>query len=136
MIEFERMSKEQFVELYKSFLGFVTQAVSISILINGGALIATLTFIGDIEKNIYLSMSKNLKISATFFIIGVVLGGISAILGYMTQFTYFKEEAFKKRPFLFNGTVLRVVLLSTLFLSILSFAGGAWLGIIALPTKI
>lgn len=42
--ETTNMSNEQFIELYKSFLSFVQQAVSISIVLNGGALISIMTF--------------------------------------------------------------------------------------------
>ena len=131
--ETTKMSNEQFVELYKSFLGFVQKSISISIVLNGGALISIMTFIGNIKKDIFLEISKDLKFASIFFVLGVILGGCSAITGYVTQFTYFKEEAYENRPFYFSGTVLRKLLLILLSLSLASFAFGSWLGIMSLP---
>lgn len=133
--ETTNMSNEQFIELYKSFLSFVQQAVSISIVLNGGALISIMTFIGNIKKDIFLEISKDLKYASLFFVLGVILGGGSAITGYLTQYTYFKEEAYGIRPFYVSGTILRVLLLFLLSLSLAFFAFGSWLAIMSLPSK-
>jgi len=98
------------------------QGVKYLLLINGGACVALLAYIGNSENP--PATSANLQPSMLFFIIGVLLCGGLIGLTYLTQFRLLNElrdgeDTLEHMASLRLGAVLYV-------LSIAAFALGAW----------
>ena len=80
-------------ETYKSLIINGNNAVKFVLLINGGAVISLLTFLGNFTIN-------NHEIDMIWpmgcFLLGIVFGGFASITAYMTQFALYNEEIEEK----------------------------------------
>ncbi len=76
-------------ETYKSLMLYGNNAIRYVLLINGGAIIALLTFLGNLLKN------SNTQIDMAWpmglFLLGIVFGGLANMSAYFTQFSLFDE---------------------------------------------
>jgi hypothetical protein len=77
-------------EMFKSVISAGQVALRSVILINGGAAVALLAFIGSIwDKSTIDNLTiKKLLISMAGFVLGVLLGGVAASLTYLVQLLY------------------------------------------------
>lgn len=79
---------------FNSVISMAELALKSSILINGGAAISLLTFVGNDS-----GASKELIVLGLFvFALGVLLGGIATLLAYLTQNNYLNQINEKKTP--------------------------------------
>ena len=122
---------QQEIELYKSVISFVQQSINMCFLLNGGAMISLLTFLGNLSDAKTASFQQDIRISGYYFAFGTISSAISAVFCYMTQFTYYKEKISGERPFFLDGTVMRVLLLIGILTSIVLFARGSLIGVLA-----
>ena len=76
-------------ETYKSLMLYGNNAVKFVLLINGGAVIALLTFLGNLLKNDTVSISMGWPMGC--FLAGIVVGGLSNLTAYLTQLSLFNE---------------------------------------------
>lgn len=125
--------KEVSAELYRSVLAFAQQAINFCFLLNGGAIIGLLTFLGNVPPT--GSAVALFRVSIAFFVLGVFLATLSSIVGYLTQFAYFKEQLRDARPFPMRGTDLRRTLMLLLVLSVCSFGMGSYFATAALTSQ-
>lgn len=121
------------LELYRSVLSYAQYAVSIVVLLNGGALIGILSFLGNSSNSALTTALPAMRLASVFFVIGLIAAALGGLTAYMAQFTYFKEMESGPRPFLFSGTTWRVTMLILLFVSTILFAVGSVCGIFLLP---
>jgi len=115
--------KDEKLELYKSILSTSQQAVNYCFLLNGGAIIAIITFLGNYKGTTVDAnpMATSIKI----FVFGLISAATSSILLYITQYSYFRVALTGSRPFFFSGTTYRIVVLILLICSIVLFAFGS-----------
>ena len=78
------------IETYKSMIQFAMFGLRFGLIINGGAMIALLAFLGDISNN--NTYIPDLQCPMYAFISGIVTTGIATIGAYMTQFNLFNED--------------------------------------------
>ena len=122
-------------ETYKSLISFGTNTVKFVLLVNGGAVIALLTFLGNFLKNTS-STSGQVSIDMGWamgcFLIGIVVGGIGNLSAYQTQLTLYNEEIGnpqkKSHTFWLHCTTVLVVI------GILLFGVGSILALLELRT--
>jgi hypothetical protein len=89
------------LEVFKSVISAGQNALKSVILINGGAAVALLAFIGSIwNESIDDIAIKKLLISMAIFVVGVLLGGIAAGLTYLVQLSYNHQK--NKLGLIFN----------------------------------
>jgi hypothetical protein len=103
------------VEMLRSVITYGLATLKSSMLINGGAAVALLAFIGKIwEKNISVEAVNSLTNAIAFFSFGVLLAAIGSAGSYFTQYNY--SESHQKSGIAFHIiTILMVIGAFTLF---------------------
>ena len=76
-------------ETYKSLMLFGNNAVKFVLLVNGGAIIALLTFLGNFLKNNQVTVDMAWPMGC--FLLGIVVGGFANITAYLTQLALYNE---------------------------------------------
>lgn len=104
------VDKEHNIATYESLISISTEGYKFLGLINGGALIAMLTFVGNL-------MSKGVKLDSYhlpfyYFSFGLIACGFAMLFGYLTQFLVFNN---KKEKVSFAISILFYILSLMLF---------------------
>lgn len=117
-------------ETYKSMLSISVEGMKALLLINGGAIVALLTFLGNAKAGKELAQCSGVPLAA--FVFGVIFTVITFVFAYATQFALFNETV---RPEKYRGPKhMAFVYLSLLFilLSLIAFIVGCFTSISAL----
>jgi hypothetical protein len=118
--------QERLTETYKSLITLSVEAFRYLALINGGAIVALLTYLGNAAKN--SDNTPDLGMPLLWFIVGLVACGIAMAFAYLTQLRLFNDLLLtgkfsnRHKPTLSAAIFSYVVSLST-------FSYGAWLAI-------
>ena len=115
---------EKNIEQLKAAFEFAKQAISFSFLLNGGALIAILTFMGNAIDKLPIGKLESLSDSSVYFVCGLVLSAASSVIAYIAQLNYYKKDSGIEDKII-DPTALRYSLLIALLTSIALFALGA-----------
>lgn len=111
-------------ETYKSMMMYGNSVLRFILLVNGGAIIAILTFWGNLLKNGATEFSMAWPMGC--FIGGIVVGGGAHITAYFTQFALFNEESGRSlkrgHDFWLGATMLFIVIGIVLFAAGATFA--------------
>ncbi|MBA3582757.1 MAG: hypothetical protein H0W44_09930 [Gammaproteobacteria bacterium] len=112
------------LETYKSLITYGHAVLRYVFIINGGAIIAILTFIGDMVSKADGEHVPDMRQPLIFFILGLLVSGIALCLAYWTQLTIYSQLVNKKdspvHVYWFNGLVVCVGL-GIIFFGIGSF---------------
>ena len=133
MDELERQAADNLaVEQLRGLIDFARDVLKLATLINGGAAIALLAFVGVVLSipSADSSLDRSLIVCAiVVFTIGVLLSSIGVVTGYITQYKHF-QEAIGKVPV---GGLKFWHITAFIFavLSILSFVIGVALSLVA-----
>ena len=84
-------SDELLVETYKALFSLGPAAVRTCLLLNGGAVVALLAFIGSQHERI-ASWAFILSKPAYIYVVGAALCGVALFLGYVSQLRLFRER--------------------------------------------
>lgn len=76
-------------ETYKSLMLYGSGAVRYVLLVNGGSVIALLTFMGNLLKS--PGPAPDMRGALGFFLLGIVLGGAAHLTAYLTQLALYNE---------------------------------------------
>lgn len=77
------------LEMFRSVLGFAQHALKTIILVNGGAAVAVLAFIGNIWTKLQgINVAEALITSEAWFAGGVLLGAVATGTSYFAQYFY------------------------------------------------
>lgn len=108
-------------ETYKSLIAIGSNAIKFVFLVNAGAIIALLTFLGNFlkSKGPYINMT----VSMSFFITGVILAGVLHAFIYCTQLRLYNEKFSKKTP---THHIYLWYLIGVYILSLLCFSIGSY----------
>ena len=115
------IQSEHTIETYKSLIHFGTFGLKFVQVVNGGAAIALLAFMGDASKS--AGGGPDLVAPMFLFILGVFLGGIATVTSYLTQLKLYNEALGDVKPG--RHIWLLWISISLLVLGLLSFAAGA-----------
>lgn len=115
-------------ETYKSLMMYGDNAVKFVLLVNGGAILSLLTFLGNFLKA--GSASVDMAWPMACFLLGVIVGGASHITAYLTQLALFNESS--ARPFKRQHTYWLNWSLALVTLGILLFGVGSVLALLEL----
>ena len=108
-------------ETYKSMISISVEAMKSLLLVNGGAVIAVLSYLGAINNP---AIASQAGLPLGLFVSGVVFNIFTFVGSYLTQFALFNESM---RPDIYKGPKHETFLcLSFVFLALclLSFVGG------------
>ena len=84
------IGKEQALETYKSMISIGTEAIKGLQLINGGAIVALLAYLGQAPNGAALANRVNLPLG--LFVAGLVLATLAFLFTYFTQYFLFNEH--------------------------------------------
>jgi hypothetical protein len=108
------------IEMLRSVLDTAKTALTTSILVNGGATVALLAFLGNIigkTPSVPEAMWETLVLSVVFFACGVLAGAIATGSTYLAQYCY--HEDWKR-----SGIGFHITTIAFVFASYLTFLGG------------
>jgi hypothetical protein len=118
------ITREQALETYKSMISIGTEALRALLLINGGAVVAILAYLG--KASTAPSIAQDVLTPIGFFIAGLVVATIAFLTTYLTQYhlfnDFFESERKKSQK---HVLWLRVTILIS-FASVAFFAWGAF----------
>ena len=97
------------IEMFRSIITYGSAALKSAILINGGAAVALLAFIGNIwTKEISQIAVNSLTNSILYFSFGVLVAAVGAAGSYFTQYCY--GEKFQRAAIVFHTLTVILVL--------------------------
>ena len=112
---------QHFMETYRSLITIALASLKYLSLINGGAAVALLAYLGNVASR--TGPAPSVTGSMVAFVTGLVFCGIAFLAAYFTQFVLLNESA--SRPLKVNHGVLLWVGIGSAMLSLASFAYGA-----------
>jgi hypothetical protein len=124
-----QIQKEHAIETYKSLIQISVEGLKALALLNGGAAVALLAFLGNLAGK--ASAMPDMRCPMAFFLAGLVLCGVCFITSYLTQLTLYNESMgwSNERFYQKHKFWLPVTLLSVLT-SILAFAFGSYSAVV------
>lgn len=117
-------------ETYKSLISISVEGLKSVLLLNGGSIVAILTYLGHASSGPQLAV--RIKCSLVWFVVGLVTVGFAFVTSYLTQLALYNESI---NPKSYKGTKHQCYLWVTLalvVLSLASFAFGAFSAVTAL----
>ncbi len=118
--------QERLTETYKSLITLAIEAFRYLALINGGAIVALLTYLGNVVEN--GDSVPDLGMPLFWFIVGLVACGIAMASAYLTQLKLFNDLLLTGKFSTRHKPTLWVSIFGYI-VSLSSFSYGAWLAI-------
>lgn len=113
------------IETYKSLIAISQFGLRFVLLINGGAAVAVLAFIGDLASSV--GMLPDVGKALTWYVLGMALGGIALVTSYLTQLVLFNEAKSEPSPrFLKRHQPWLTLSLVLVVLSVVAFVFGSF----------
>lgn len=126
-----KFKQEHALETYRGMLQSASSGVKYVVVVNGGAVIALLAHLGnEAAKG---GLLPNLSTSLSWFLAGIVFGGLASVSVYATNFVLFNEVVGNEIPRWLRGHMFWLIVSLTLIVAgIAFFAIGSYVGIRAL----
>lgn len=119
-LEWYKAQHQSQLEMFKSTMESAHSALKASLIVNGGAAISLLAFVGNIwSKTQTASVAHALAATIACFSSGVMLGGLASFVTYFTQFFYSQKH---KR----TGITFHIMAIVLVVLSYVAFALGIY----------
>ena len=121
-------AKERLLETYRSMISHSSAAVKLLALLNGGAVVALLAFLGKVWEE---TNRPDLALPMGAFAAGLVFAALAGCSSYLTQYFFYNElrtgvasgSAWKTHPFWLG------IGIASAFLSLAAFTIGSVLGV-------
>lgn len=113
------------IETYKSLIAIGQFSLRFVLMINGGAIVALIAFVGDLGSS--TGRLPDVGAALTFFVLGIAVGGAAVVTTYLTQLVLYNEPRPEiSPPFLRSHkpwlwATIGFVILSVVFFAIGSF---------------
>ncbi|MDE1967506.1 MAG: hypothetical protein KGI92_01250 [Alphaproteobacteria bacterium] len=111
---------------FRAVIDFANSAIKLLVLVNGGAVIAILTFLGNLvaKQDSDTAVVGASGFAITYFVVGLAAAVTAAAAAYLSQvcFTELSTEKRKKGW----GNLFRAIGLATALVSLICFSVGAW----------
>jgi len=121
MTEESNFHKEAQIEQFKSVMQVSVLALRSAMIINGGAAIALLTFLGNMKDTSGMACFVN---SLQFYIAGVALAALATGTSYFAQYRYLHE--LKNNNSKSRGQYFTCLTIALVFLAYAAFIGGGF----------
>ena len=123
----EGFTKEHAIETFRSLITIAVAALQMLVLLNGGAIVALLAYLGQLSSR--SDLAGRVATPLAWFVAGLILAGLAFIGAYVTQLLLYGESVLKKKER--HGIALRMTVIVSL-LSVGAFAVGAFEGVAVL----
>ena len=121
------LTKEHWLETYKSLITLSTEGFKFSALANGGAAVALLTYLGNVAGK--SNATPDMRYPMAAFLVGLGTCGCAMLFAYLTQLKLLNEIGRDQRPKLSHGWSLWVAV--ALFVcSLAAFGVGSWQAVV------
>ena len=123
----DTVTNDHWLETYKSLINISIESFKFSALINGGAAVALIAYLGHIAGND--AAMPDMRCPMAAFLAGLVLCGFSMLAAYITQLKLLREISSADKPAFHHGWLLG----SAIFLfacSLIAFGIGGWQAVI------
>ncbi len=123
-------NEEHAIETYKSLISISTEGMKALQLVNGGAVVALLAYLGQASNR--AGVAAHVKCAMGLFILGLVAATFAFFTSYLTQLALFNESVREK---VYQGTKHGPwwwVTIVVAFISLVCFACGAFAAVAAL----
>src|SRR5262249_5116149 len=124
--EVEAFWKEHAIETYKSLIQVSVEGLKLLAILNGGAAVAILAYLGNTAGK--QQLIPDMRWPMGLYLLGLVLCGLAFIASYLTQLRLYNESVGRAGRIIFHQLWLRIALICVL-LSILAFAVGSLLAV-------
>ena len=115
-------------ETYKSLIHFGSFGLRFVLIINGGAALALMTFLGNVVTKSGITLDFRWPMS--LFLAGIIVGGFALVAAYLTQLTLYNESTNKRDPArTLNHRVLLTISVILTVIGMLCFLIGAFLAV-------
>ncbi len=99
---------DQTIAMFNAVIGFAQSALKTSLLVNGAAAIALLSFIGNIwTKEQTPDVARSLSSALVFFCVGVLAAAVSTVTTYLAQGCY--AHQYRKAGIAFHVATLGLI---------------------------
>lgn len=119
-------NQERLTETYKSLITLSVEGFRYLALINGGAVVALLAYLGNVAKG--GGPVPNLGAPLLWFLVGLVACGVAMAFAYLTQLRLLNDLLAAGSFSTKHKSTLRVAILGY-FVSLASFSYGAWVAV-------
>ncbi|SRR6266568_3542199 len=119
-------NQERLTETYKSLITISIEGFRYLVLINGGAVVALLTYLGNVAKN--GPPVPNVSMAMASFLVGLVACGVAMSFAYITQLRLLNELIMSGKLAVRHVFSLWAAM-AGFAISLVSFSIGAWLAV-------
>jgi hypothetical protein len=121
--------RDHWLETYKSLITIAIEGFKYLALINGGAIVVLLAYLGDVAGKSPPVPSPDMRLPVAAFITGLAFCGIALLGSYITQLKLLNEIGKPDKPPTPHGVVLWVTIYVYLA-SLIAFGVGAWTAVV------
>ena len=118
---------EHWLETYKSLVTLSIEGFKFSALINGGAAVALLAYLGNVSGKI--TLLPDMRCPMLAFLVGLALCGFAMLSAYLSQLKLLNEIGFSEKPVIHHSWFLWGAIGLFAF-SLFAFGVGSWLAVI------
>ena len=117
------VSREHWIETYKSLISISIEGFKFSALANGGAAVALLTYLGNVAGK--SAPVPDMRYPMTSYIAGLVFVGIAMLFAYSAQYTLLEKGGAAEHHRVMHRRLL-VLAAFCYFASLVAFGWGSW----------
>jgi uncharacterized membrane protein YqgA involved in biofilm formation len=123
-------NEEHALETYKSLISISTEGMKALQLVNGGAVVALLAYLGQVSNR--AGVAPQVRYAVGLFILGLVAATFTFVTSYLTQFAPFNEGVRGQEYKGAKHGPWWAVTIAVALVSLMSFACGAFAAVTAL----
>ena len=121
------LSRDHWIETYKSLISISVEGFKFAALANGGAAVAILAYLGNVAGK--GAAAPDMRAPMAAFLAGLCFVGLAMLFSYFTQLKLLNEIGATERPGLSHGWALWLAV--HLYLgSLAAFACGSWQAVV------
>ena len=121
------ISKDHWLETYKSLITLSIEGFKFSALANGGAAVALLAYLGNVAGR--GAITPDMRFPMAAFLVGLLACGLTILFAYLTQLKLLNESNQSKTPKLSHGWLLWLAIFFFMC-SLAAFGIGSWQAVI------
>jgi hypothetical protein len=123
-------------ETFKGLIALSIELLKALLLINGGAAVAILAYLGSLASRPSIAHLPNMKNALLCFAGGVFATALAFIVAYFTQYRLYLEERARhiREPFKTRHTIGMAIATVLAFTSASAFGAGCWIATSAFQT--
>jgi hypothetical protein len=120
------VSGQHWLETYKSLITLSVEGFKFTALVNGGAAVALLAYLGNVASRV--PPAPDMRPPMAAFLTGLAFCGSALLFAYLTQLKLLNESSQPEKPAVGHGVLLGAAIASFVG-SLVAFGVGSWLAV-------